>query len=129
MDKKSHCSCSPKPVLWCRPLLRVRQAQALEATFKMLADATRLRMLHALVRAGELGVTELADTLDMRPQAISNQLQRLADRGIVAARRHGVQMRYSIIDPCVPVLLHHGWCLAEDAQTRTFDRTIADMAS
>lgn len=88
----------------------------------MLANATRLRMLHALARAGELGVGELADTLGMKPQAISNQLQRLADRGIVAARRDGVQMRYSILDPCVLILLHQGWCLAEDAQARAFER-------
>lgn len=64
----------------------------------------------------------------MKPQAVSNQLQRLADRGIVEARRDGVQMRYSILDPCVPALLHQGWCLAEDAQVRAFER-VADMAS
>lgn len=128
MDEESRNSCPPKPALSGRPLLSIRQAQALEATFKMLANSTRLRMLHALARAGELSVSELADTLGMKPQAVSNQLQRLADRGIVAARRDGVQMRYSILDPCVPTLLHQGWCLAEDAQVRTFDR-VAGRAS
>jgi ArsR family transcriptional regulator, lead/cadmium/zinc/bismuth-responsive transcriptional repressor len=128
MDTESRSPCPPKPVLSGRPLLSIRQAQVLEMTFKMLANATRLRMLHALARAGELGVSELADTLDMKPQAVSNQLQRLADRGIVAARRDGLQMRYSILDPCVPVLLHQGWCLAEDAQVRAFER-VAGMAS
>lgn len=122
MDAESRSSRPPEPALSGRPLLSVRHAQALEATFKMLANATRLRMLHALARAGELGVGELADTLGMKPQAISNQLQRLADRGIVAARRDGVQMRYSILDPCVLILLHQGWCLAEDAQARAFER-------
>lgn len=101
----------------------MRQAQALETTFKALANTTRLRMLHALARAGELGVGEIADTLGMKPQAVSNQLQRLADRGIVEARRNGLQMRYSILDPCVLALLDQGWCLAEDAQVRAFDRT------
>jgi DNA-binding transcriptional ArsR family regulator len=114
-------ACSPKPALSARPLLSLRQAQALEATFKALANGTRLRMLHALARAGELGVGELAGTLGMKPQAVSNQLQRLADRSIVEARREGVQVRYSIIDPCVLALLHQGWCLAEDGEVRRFD--------
>jgi DNA-binding transcriptional ArsR family regulator len=127
MDEESRIPCPPKPALSGRPLLSVRQAQALETIFKTLANATRLRMLHALARAGELGVSELADKLGMKPQAVSNQLQRLADRGIVESRRDGVQMRYSILDPCVPTLLHQGWCLAEDAQLRTFDR-VAGMA-
>jgi DNA-binding transcriptional ArsR family regulator len=122
MDRQGGKPCSPKPLLSGRPLLSVRQAQALEATFKMLANATRLRMLHALARAGELGVGELAGKLGMKPQAVSNQLQRLADRGIVEARRAGLQIRYSILDPCVLTLLDQGWCLAEDAQVRAFDR-------
>jgi len=109
-------------MLTARPLLTVRQARALESTFKLLANATRLRMLHALARAAELCVSDLADQLGMKPQAISNQLQRLADRGIVEAQRKGLQMHYSIVDPCVLTLLDHGWCLAEDAQIRTFDR-------
>lgn len=88
----------------------------------MLANSTRLRMLHALACAGELCVGELADKLRMKPQAVSNQLQRLADRGIVEARRDGLQIRYSVVDPCVLTLLEQGWCLAEDAQGRSFDQ-------
>jgi DNA-binding transcriptional ArsR family regulator len=122
MSKKNCNPCPPKPVLTKRPLLSIRQARALESTFKMLANSTRLRMLHALACAGELCVGELADKLGMKPQAVSNQLQRLADRGIVEAQRDGLQIRYSILDPCVLTLLHQGWCLAEDAQVRSFDR-------
>lgn len=114
--------CSPKPALTARPLLSVRQAQALESTFKLLANATRLRMLHALACAGNLCVGALADAIGMKPQAISNQLQRLADRGIVEARREGLQIHYFIVDPCVLALLQQGWCLAEDAQIGIFDR-------
>lgn len=101
--------------------MNVRQAAALESLFKVLANNTRLRMLHAIARAGHLCVGELADQLGMKAQAVSNQLQRLADRGIVGPRREGVQIIYSIIDPCVLTLLDQGWCLAEDAQTRSFD--------
>ena len=115
-------ACAPKRSLTARALLSPRQAQALESTFKMLANATRLRMLHALASAGELCVSELARRLGMKPQAISNQLQRLADRGVLEARREGLQIHYSIIDPCVVALLDQGWCLAEDSQVRNFSR-------
>ncbi len=114
--------CPPKPPIQCRALISFKQAKALESTFKILANTTRLRMLHALARAGELCVGELAEQLRMKPQAVSNQLQRLADRGIVEARRNGLQIRYSILDPCVVALLNQGWCLAEDAAVRAFDR-------
>ena len=123
---KERCEpCPPKPSLTARPLLSVRQAQALESTFKTLSNTTRLRMLHALACAGELCVGELATKLRIKPQAVSNQLQRLADRGIVEARRNGLQIYYSILDPCVLTLLHEGWCLAEDAQERIFKRSEA----
>lgn len=122
---KQNCKpCGPKPALGARPLLLPHQAQALEYIFKTLANTTRLRMLHALARARELCVGELAAKLGMKAQAVSNQLQRLADRGIVEAQRDGVQIRYSIIDPCVLALLDQCWCLAEDAQVRAFDRTV-----
>jgi DNA-binding transcriptional ArsR family regulator len=122
MPKKTLIECPTKPALAARPLLSVRQAQALGSTFKVLANTTRLRMLHALACDGELCVGELADKLGMKPQAVSNQLQRLADRGIVEAERDGLQIRYSILDRCVLTLLEQGWCLAEDAKGRSFDR-------
>ena len=104
-----------KPPLHERPLLRHEQAADLEKLFKILANDTRLRLLHAVVRAGELCVTELAHAVGMKPQAVSNQLQRLADRGILATRRNGNQMYYRIVDPCVTNLLNYGLCLLEDA--------------
>lgn len=89
------------------------------ALFKVLASESRLRLLHALVRAGELSVTDLARTISMTPQAVSNQLQRLADRGILGARRQGNVVYYRITDPCVPALLDQGLCLAEDSAEGT----------
>lgn len=111
--------CAPKPKLAQRPLLGAAQAGELAAVFSMLANDTRLRLLHALVQAGELSVTALADAVGMKPQAVSNQLQRLSDRGIVATRREGTSIIYRLVDPCVATLLDRGWCLTEDATTRT----------
>jgi ArsR family transcriptional regulator, lead/cadmium/zinc/bismuth-responsive transcriptional repressor len=105
-----------KPTLRARPLLTPRQAAELRSLFKVLGNDTRLRLLHAVARAGELCVSDLAATIGMRPQAVSNQLQRLVDRRILGARRNGHNVYYRITDPCVPTLLDRGWCLAEDAR-------------
>ena len=62
-----------------RPLLDADDADALTALYKVLANPHRLRLLHALARAGEMPVGVLADEVGMSVQAVSNQLQRLAD--------------------------------------------------
>jgi DNA-binding transcriptional ArsR family regulator len=107
---------SSKPSLAARELLTEAQAGELRGTFKVLASETRLRLLHALERSGELGVNDLAATVEMAPQAVSNQLQRMADRGVVVARREGSSVIYRIADPCVTALLELGLCQAEDAR-------------
>jgi DNA-binding transcriptional ArsR family regulator len=81
-----------------------------------LANDTRLKILYVLTRAQELGVTELAGLVGMKPQAVSNQLQMLAHRGILGYRREGVHIIYRILDPCVVRLLDYGLCLNEDAK-------------
>ena len=111
-------ACPPKPALAERPLLAANQADAVAEVFKVLANPTRLRLLHALVRAGEMRVSDLAEAVKMNVQAVSNQLQRLGDRGIVASRRDGNSIHYQIVDPCVVSLLNTGLCLVEDGAAR-----------
>lgn len=111
--------CKPeKPSLKNRPLLTAEQASGLMAVFKLLANDTRLRLLHALARSGELCVTDLASAVGMKPQAVSNQLQKLVDREIVSCRRDGLYIRYRIIDQCAIALLDQGLCLTECAGDR-----------
>lgn len=90
--------------------------------FGVLASETRLRLLHALEREGELGPTALAEAVGMKVQAVSNQLQLLAARGIVSSRRDGAWVLYRLDDPCIAALLDRGWCLAEDADERAASR-------
>jgi len=97
------------------------QASRLESVFKVLGNDTRLRLLHALVRAGQLCVGDLAGQVGLRPQAVSNQLQRLVDQGIVAARRDGNRIWYRVLDPCVVQLLDLAWCLTETAPAAAGD--------
>ena len=111
-------ACPTKPALERRPPLTRSQAADMESVFKVLGNATRLRLLHALVRKHELCVTDLADAVEMSPQAVSNQLQRLVDRGILGAKRNGNRIHYRIIDRCVVELLDLGLCLTEDSIKR-----------
>jgi DNA-binding transcriptional ArsR family regulator len=92
------------------------QAAELEDLFKILANDTRLRLLHNLARVEEMCVCDLAAVVEMSPQAISNQLQRLADRGIVATRRGGNMIYYRVIDQCVIGLLQKAMCLLDDSE-------------
>jgi DNA-binding transcriptional ArsR family regulator len=113
---------SSLPVAAGRPLARDRapmtvdMAAEMARLFKVLASETRLRLLHALTRDHELSVTQLSERVEMSPQAVSNQLQRLFDRGVVASRREGTQIHYRLADPCVPSLLDLGFCLIEETR-------------
>lgn len=84
----------------------------------MLANETRLRLLHALVRQPGLAVTHLARVVGMKPQAVSNQLQRLAGGGIVLGLRDGTSIHYHVHDPCVLDLIDRCWCLVEETKER-----------
>ena len=114
----SPAQCRPKPRLAARPLLSSTEANALERTFKVLANGTRLRLLHALARCPGLPVTELAEMVGMKPQAVSNQLQRLIAEGILSNVRNGTSIHYRIVDSCTMNLLDQGLCLAEDTWKR-----------
>ncbi len=110
--------CSPKPTLAGRSLITSEQAAELMGLFKVLANDTRLRLLHALARSGELCVSDLAISVEMKPQAVSNQLQRLVGRGILKSTRNGNNIYYRIVDPCTLNLLDQGMCLVEEARHR-----------
>ncbi|TAL86340.1 MAG: transcriptional regulator [Rhodanobacter sp.] len=114
--------CPPKHSLATRELVSPEHAVELASLFKVLGNETRVRLLHALVRAGELCVSELAETIGLKPQAVSNQLQRLADRGVVATRREGTTIHYRIVDPCVAELFDRALCLLEDAKSDVHTR-------
>lgn len=119
MSKSSQklLSCPPKAPLVERPLLSAEKASELARIFEVLASDTRLRLLHALVLLGDPCMSDLAEAVGMKPQAVSNQLRRLVDLGILSTRRHGTHIHYSIVDPCVTKLMYHGLCLNEETHT------------
>jgi DNA-binding transcriptional ArsR family regulator len=99
-----------------RPLMGHDEAASLERLFGVLSCGTRLRILHSLLILGDPCMGDLSDSVGMKPQAVSNQLRRLVDMGILATRRHGNHIHYRIVDSCVIRLLHHGLCLNEEAR-------------
>jgi DNA-binding transcriptional ArsR family regulator len=96
-----------------RPLLSGDQAGEMARIFGLLANETRVRIIHALCRDGELSVGDLGAAIGMTPQATSNQLQRLTDTGILASRRIGNRMLYRVEDSCLAELLETAMCLVE----------------
>jgi DNA-binding transcriptional ArsR family regulator len=107
-------ACSSRPPLEQRPLLSLIEAVKVMALFKVLANDTRVRMLHHIVRSGEATVTDIAKTLGMKPQAVSNQLMRLSDTRIVSSRRGGNNVYYRVMNGCVSPLLDLALCLMEE---------------
>lgn len=62
---------------------------------KALSGRSRLMILCQLVD-GEQAVSELADALEMRQAAVSQQLALLRKDGLVSARREARTMHYSL---------------------------------
>lgn len=97
--------------------LPLERAAELARLFKVFSNENRLRLLDRLVTDEELCVQDLAAALGMTIQAVSNQLQRLADQGLVVARKAGSHSYYRIADPCIVPMLDLGKCLVLPAPT------------
>ncbi|MDD3471305.1 MAG: metalloregulator ArsR/SmtB family transcription factor [Syntrophaceae bacterium] len=110
-----HC-CPGNPRLQDRDLVSIQLAQKIRSLFKLLSNVTRLRILHALSISSELKVGELSQIVCMKPQAVSNQLQKLLDSGVLFHRRDGLHVYYSIADQCLIGLLEQGLCLIEESE-------------
>jgi len=76
------------------------RATSAAAFLKALSHEGRLMILCHL-SSGEKSVTELERLLDQRQAAVSQQLARLRLEGLVACRREGKAIFYSIQDPKV----------------------------
>lgn len=99
------------PALADRDLIDAPVVDELAALFRVLANHTRLRILHAIARAGEASVTEIATGIGASTQSVSNHLQRMADQRVVATRRDGNRIYYRLVDPCVGGVMELGLCL------------------
>jgi ArsR family transcriptional regulator len=90
---------------------------ALAETFKVLGDATRVRLIDALARVRGKGtpglnnalcVQDLANLLGMTQSAVSHQLRLLRSMRLVRTRRDGRQIFYALDDDHIVKLFEQG---------------------
>lgn len=76
--------------------------------FRLLADATRVRLLRALSAAppeAELSVNDLSAAVGKRPGAVSQHLAKLRMARLVTTRRSGTQVLYRVANEHVSQLV------------------------
>ena len=86
-------------------LLPEGELDELTQLFRLLGDATRARLLYALLEAGELCVCDLSAATGTPETNVSHALRLLRTAGVVKARRDGRMMFYSLDDAHVRMLL------------------------
>lgn len=86
-------------------LVDLDEAEALATGFKLLGEPNRVRILYALLEAGELCVCDLAATVDVSETTVSHAMRLLKAAGIVRNRRDGRMIYYRLDDAHVRMLL------------------------
>lgn len=81
------------------------ELEKLTQLFRLLGDATRARLLYAILEAGELCVCDLSAVTQVPETNVSHALRLLRTAGIVKARRAGRMIFYSLDDAHVRLLL------------------------
>ena len=81
--------------------------QELADFYKVFGDATRIRILCALLQA-EVWVCHLAELLGMSQSAISHQLRILKQMKLVKNRREGKTVFYSLADGHIQTIISQG---------------------
>jgi DNA-binding transcriptional ArsR family regulator len=85
------------------PLIPDELLDLMAEKFRMLADSTRLAILRALM-AGEKSVTQVVEETGRGQANVSKHLKMLAEAGLVARRKEGLQVFYRLDDPLVEQL-------------------------
>lgn len=75
--------------------------------FRIFGDSTRIKILFALFR-GEKNVTQICEAIDMNQSAVSHQLKILKTSKLIASRREGKSMIYSLADDHVKTIIAMG---------------------
>ena len=82
-----------------------RVFQDLAETFRMLADPGRVKLISALLEAGELCVCDLAAVTGLSQTACSHNLRLLRSGRLVRYRKQGRNVYYSLEDAHIRLLL------------------------
>ena len=95
--------------------------ESLAALFKTLSEPVRLRITYLLLKAGELCVCDLVETLKLSQSVVSRHLAYLRNNGLVTTRREGVWIYYRIADGCCGLLFKHISQCGEDNEEMQTD--------
>ena len=72
--------------------------------FKLLSETVRLELLNQLQQHGEMTVSELVEATGHRQANVSKHLGMMAREGLLARRKEGLYVHYSINDPTISAL-------------------------
>ena len=86
-------------------LIDVDAAGDLAEMFRLLGDPTRVRILFALLEAGELCVCDIAEVVETTDTKVSQAMRLLRSAGVVRNRRDGRNIFYRLDDGHVRMLL------------------------
>lgn len=86
-------------------LIDTDEAGRITELFRLLGDPTRVRILYALVEAGELCVCDIAAVVGVPETSTSHALRLLRTAGVVRSRRDGRMVYYLLHDAHVRLLL------------------------
>lgn len=105
-DESANAMVHPEKVASARSdLLTIDEAASLAERFQLLADPGRVRMVYALLEAGEMCVGDLAAAVEVSESATSHQLRQLRLAGLVRSRKDGRTVYYRVDDNHVRLLL------------------------
>jgi len=91
-----------------RPTLAETACQRVAPVLRVLGHADRLRMADLLLR-GEMSVADLARTLKLAPNAVSQHLNIMLAHGILQRSRRGRCVIYSVVHPAAKTLVRCMW--------------------
>ena len=86
-------------------LINIDVAVDLAEMFRLLGDPTRVRILFALLEAGELCVCDIAEVVETTDTKVSQAMRLLRTAGVVRNRRDGRNIFYRLDDGHVRMLL------------------------
>jgi DNA-binding transcriptional ArsR family regulator len=109
----------------CRRSLPDDHVDLAVEVFRMLADATRIRILWALIDR-ELSVNHLAGEVSKPPASVSQHLAKLRMTGLVRTRREGTQIFYRLENEHVAQLVTDAVHNAEHNDTDVPGHHLAD---
>ena len=74
--------------------------------FRMLSDPTRLAILRTLMAKGERNVGQVVEETGGTQANVSKHLKLLAEAGLVARRKDGLNVLYRLDDPVIEKICH-----------------------